>query len=58
MPYILGKTEFSSVSNLLARPQPQHGTLFELTPNPCYSDTLDPFTLQLHRKTSPACLWL
>ncbi|MCC3428223.1 MAG: hypothetical protein JGK12_30975 [Microcoleus sp. PH2017_01_SCD_O_A] len=38
--------------------QPQQGTLFELTPNPCYSNTLDPFTLQLHRKTSPACLWL
>lgn len=28
--------------------QPQQGTLFELAPNPCDPDTVDPFTLQLH----------
>ncbi len=28
--------------------QPQQQTLFELAPNPCNVDTLDPFALQLH----------
>jgi hypothetical protein len=28
--------------------QPQQGTLFKLTPNSCDSDSIDPFTLQLH----------
>jgi hypothetical protein len=28
--------------------QPQQQTLFELAPNPCNVDTLDPFSLQLH----------
>lgn len=28
--------------------QPQQGTLFELTPNFCDSDSIDPFALQLH----------
>jgi hypothetical protein len=28
--------------------QPQQGTLFELTPNPCDHNSIDPFTLQLH----------
>lgn len=28
--------------------QPHQGTLFELAPNSCDSDFLDPFTLQLH----------
>ena len=28
--------------------QPQQGTLFELAPNPCDPDSIDPFTLQLH----------
>ena len=29
-------------------PQVQQGTLFELAPNPCDLDNIDPFTLQLH----------
>lgn len=29
-------------------PQPQQGNLFELAPNPCNSDSIDPFTLELH----------
>ncbi len=28
--------------------QPQQGTLFELAPNPCDPNNIDPFTLQLH----------
>ena len=28
--------------------QPQQQTLFELAPNPCNVDTLDPFSLQIH----------
>ncbi|WP_333380009.1 GIY-YIG nuclease family protein [Microcoleus sp. B4-D4] len=31
-----------------ASEQPQQGTLFELTPNPCDPNNIDPFTLELH----------
>jgi hypothetical protein len=29
-------------------PQPQQGTLFELAPNPCDPNNIDPFTQELH----------
>jgi hypothetical protein len=29
-------------------PQPQQGTLFELAPNPCEPNSIDPFALELH----------